>query len=659
MKLLLRLGSAWVAGAGFAALAASFPPDWKNDQPVQMPQPGLVKFSLPLETLSAARPGLEDLRLFDDTGRELPFLLERPAPQKPVVGAGRNFHVTARGQTTVATFETRLPLPIKGVTLVTPSQNFLKPVTLEGSADGADWQTLVSNQPVFRLANGASQLHLAIPPIPWPLLRITVDDRRSAPIALTGTEILAAAGETAPAEPLGLSLAERDESPGQTRLTLQAAGANVTLAELSVLTDEPLFTRRVTLSVREYAENQISEAVLARDVIYRVAVEGQPPAAKLDLAPEVFLPARELFLTIDNGDSPPLHISGVTVRRRLVHLVFLAAQAGTFHLLSGNPRCTAPRYDLGGLDVKAELLPAVSAAALGGNPSYRPAETLAGIQPGGTAIDVSAWKYRKRLELAREGVQQLELDPEVLSRAGRSFQDLRLVREGKQVPYILERTGLLRSVSLEAVRADDPKRPTLSRWTLKLPQPMLPVVQLQCTTPTTLFKRTVLLSEEIADERGERHRVDLGSDAWVRTPEQKEGKISLAFSQSPQTDRLALEIENGDNPPLNLENFQAWYPATRLLFKAAPGTETYLYYGHPRTNAPRYDLDLVARQLLAAEKNKVALGGEEVLKKSSWSESAAFAGSASWLFWVALGAVVVALLVVIARLLPKSTPPPG
>jgi len=71
---------------------------------------------------------------------------------------------------------------------------------------------------------------------------------------------------------------------------------------------------------------------------------------------------------------------------------------------------------------------------------------------------------------------------------------------------------------------------------------------------------------------------------------------------------------------------------------------------------PRYDLSLVADQLLAAEKDAASLSSEEQLRKTSWRESP-MPGQGGLLFWGALTAVVAALLIIIGRLLPKSPPP--
>ena len=73
--------------------------------------------------------------------------------------------------------------------------------------------------------------------------------------------------------------------------------------------------------------------------------------------------------------------------------------------------------------------------------------------------------------------------------------------------------------------------------------------------------------------------------------------------------------------------------------------------------APRYDLALVAGRILAAEKSVAALGPEESARTGGWSDRALAGSRAGVLFWGALILVVVALLVVVAQLLPKPPAP--
>lgn len=635
------------------AIAADFPPDWKFVQTLPISQTGLVKVSVPLDSLTAARPGLEDLRLYDNAGREIPYLIERPAQAEPVTRGAKKIQVTVNAASTVVTIDTGFTQPISGLTLQTPARDFLKAVQIEGSSNPSAWQTLDRGQLCFYQPGGANKLHLSLPSGVWPFLRLTLDDRRSAPIPITGAQVHAESGLPAPAEPVEATIIGRSEEPGQTRLTLRLAGANFTLAGLNVATPEALFTRPVALSQSAYIENEIRESILARSSIYRVAVEGQPTVSNLTFAVDTPVHTRELVVTVQNDDNPPLQITGVTARRRPVYLTFLATPSGPYHLLSGNTQCPAPRYELTSL--KADLAGAtprpLAPGPLTANTAYRPTDPLAAVQALGTALDISDWKFRRRVQLKQDGVQQLELDLATMAEVNGSLSDLRIVREGKQIPYILERTSQSRSFTPTVNRADDPRRPAVSRWQVALPHRALPITRLTCATTAPYFKREMRLLEERRDERGETYTVSLASVVWVRTLGQKPAPIALPMGGAPQTDKLILEIDNGDNPPLELEKFEAWYPVTRVLFKSAPDADTFFYYGNPEAHTPQYDLELIVPRLLAAEKIIVALGAPESLRPGA--RSGGIAGAAGWAFWAVLAAVVAALLVILARLLPK------
>jgi len=662
MKRLNKFDTNWswclALAFSFSIHAAGLPAEWQREQPFNVPAPGLVKLSLPVETLDAARPALEDLRLYDDAGNELPYLIQRPVPVAKVVQNIKSFHVSLTPSNTVIVLETGLTQPLDDVTLETPAGGFIKPVRIEGSTDLKSWRTLEQGQPVFRQPDGASRLHVSFPAGSWPWLRLTVDDQRTPPIPFTGAYIRVSVTESAPGEWMPAVIAERSENPGETRLALNLGAANLSLSAVQVETAEPLFSRQVTFAVPQISEGFIHEQTIGQGVIYRVVIEGQPAVESL-LAPlQSQVRSRELLLFIHNQDSPPLPITAVRVERRPVYLVFLARQAGVCHLLTGNNQCAAPHYDLAALDMnlKSVAVAPLKLSPPAGNSNYRPPEVLPGIEETGAALDVTAWKYRKPVKIARDGAQQLELDLDALGHAQPDFQDLRLLHGSNQVPYIIERTSISRSLAPAVIATNGTKDPKLSRWLIKLPQSNLPVTRLSCVTRTALFQRDVALYEELADERGEKYRHNLSGASWIQKPDRKSGEFSLTLDGPPQSDTLFLETHNGDNPPIELDQFQLFYPVTRILFKARPDDELFLYYGNPRVDSPRYDLSLVAGQLLAADKAVASPTAEQQLRKSSWREHE-ISRTGGVVFWGILSLVVVVLLIIISRLLPKSPPP--
>src|ERR1044071_3204572 len=654
---LVRRGLPKLAGWLVAGLVSGPAPaatfsEWQQRQPVEVPAPGLVQVALPPATLDALRPGLEDLRLADPTGAEMPFLIQRPAPEPAPVHNPKSFKAALRGVATVLEIETGLGVPMNAVTLETADRDWIKAVRLEGSRDGQRFIVIADGIPLFR-QGGVSDLTVRFPAATWAWLRLTVDDQRSAPAAFTGARLHAAEAVDAPVEPAIVTVKSREELEGDTRLLLDLGAANLTLATIEIDTPEVLFQREITLRVPELVGDEIHESDLARGFIYARDLANVTRARKTSLPVDRQVRSRELILLIRNFDSPPLDFSAVRAWRRPVYLLFQSRQPGAHFLYSGNSQCPTPHYDLGPLagELKRAQRATLATGTLAPNPDYRAGEALPGLGETGAPLDTRPWRYRKALRLVEPGPQQVELDLDGLAGARPDLADLRLVRESNQVPYLVERTSLTRQLSPAVTGADDPKRPRVSRWRIALPRPALPLTRLECRARTTLFERSLRLWEEVPDGRGGRVRVELGGAEWRRTADSKETPLFIALTRAPKSGTLFLETDNGDNPAIELERFRLAHAVTRLVFKAT--SPPMLYYGNPSALAPRYDLRLVATKLLSAERSVAALGAEERLKPGARTEGEPLSGARGWLFWGILGLVVAGLMAVIVRLLPK------
>ncbi|MGI8603507.1 MAG: DUF3999 family protein [Verrucomicrobiales bacterium] len=641
-----------------AAQTSAFSPDqWRYEQTLDVRAAGLSRVDLPLATLDVSRPALEDMRIVDAAGNEVPFLIERPAPQSETRQRAKSFHASLGADATTIVLETGMTGPARGVTLESPAKEFIKSVRVEGSHDKENWQQLASGVPIFRQPSGAAKLRVEIAPAVWEFLRLTMDDRRSEAVPFTGAQVHREE-TSAPEEPAAVTIKSRDESPGLSRLVLDLGGANLRLATLKFQTSERLFTRLVTVAVPEVTEEGIREQRVADGTVHRLDVEGTT-SEHLDVRVEKQIRSRELLVLIHNHDSPPLAIAAVNATRRPTQLLFRAREPGPFKIFTGNSQCAAPHYDVAALSewLTRAVAQDVKPSSLAGNTRYRVSETLPGIAESGSALDLSDWKYRKPVHVAQPGVQQLELDLEVLSHATSGLADLRLVRDGQQVPYLLERTSISRPLTPMVTLANDPKKPQLSRWSFKLPHPALPVTRLACNSATPLFQREMRLWEEASDERGGKYPRELCRATWRRTPGRPVADLVLTLNQTPLTETMLLETDNGDNPPIEISNVRAFYPVTRLCFKAPPGAEQRLelFYGNRKAAAPRYDLSLITTQLLAAEKRIAALAPQSAAIKSIWPEAASMTVPRRILFWGVLAVVVAVLLTVLAKLLPKAS----
>jgi len=164
------------------------------------------------------------------------------------------------------------------------------------------------------------------------------------------------------------------------------------------------------------------------------------------------------------------------------------------------------------------------------------------------------------------------------------------------------------------------------------------------------------LWEEVTDERGDKFASELGRATWDQMPNSRKRDLVIELNARPKSDTLFLETDNGDNPAIELRDFRGFYPVTRVVFKATPdpAQPIWLYYGNPDATAPHYDLTLVAGELLKADRSTVAPGTEENLSPKSAFVGQTLTGSTRYIFWGALALVVIVLLAIMSRFLPKA-----
>ena len=93
------------------------PNEWRNTQAFEVPAKGLVRVNVPPATLDAAQPGLEDLRIIDSKGDQVPYLIERLLPDAESKMRPAVFRSTIENGATRLNVKTGTSAPIIGVTL--------------------------------------------------------------------------------------------------------------------------------------------------------------------------------------------------------------------------------------------------------------------------------------------------------------------------------------------------------------------------------------------------------------------------------------------------------------------------------------------------------------------------------------------------------------
>ncbi len=241
----------------------------------------------------------------------------------------------------------------------------------------------------------------------------------------------------------------------------------------------------------------------------------------------------------------------------------------------------------------------------------------------------------------------MELDPEVLAHSARDFADLRVIRDGQQLPYLLKHSSDTREVDTSFELVSDAKRPTMSIWKVSLPFVGYPVHEVVLESDSPLFERLMLMREE--------NSAALNSFRWTRQPNQQASPMNFSLDQKLAGDAFIIETDNGDNAPLQLTRVRLKHRVVNVWFHAAATGPAYLYYAQPQAAAPRYDLTLMRAEFEKAAKIPGKLGAAETLHAIETANASSTSGGP--LLWAALALVVGVLLWVIRRLLPKIEVP--
>jgi hypothetical protein len=610
------------AAAGLLLLCAASAPAadldasraaWRFRRDVQVaPRDGFAELAVPPELLAHAAPDLRDLRLVDQSGADVPYVVDRRGEhvtarvypgalvdtrREPV---GPPDDRTARVSWTVDLGEART---FDTLAIEVADTDFAKHVRVEASADQASWRTVRDDAPVFARKWQGGVRHTGIvldAPETARFVRLTTRDDAESP----GVEIR------------GVTAFWLRRAPGQTWsrpavLTPVASGrvsryrvdlpSGLPIEALTVDADDPAFSRRVVLV--EAGQGQ-GERVAADRSLYRVRLPEEDLAGEhLTLVVAPPLRTGPLFLDVHEGDSPPLRGLRATVSGTATRLVF-AASVAPVALYYGNDVTRAPVYDLAALQARLSATRDVSPAQLGPerpNGAFaRPAPlALGGLR--GAAVDASRWRFTRPLQTGgADDLYVTTLAPSDLGRLRPDLGDLRVVDDaGRQVPYILEASAAEVAVPLEVEPLAGVAGGRVSRYRLQTAgteRAALPLHGLALDVPEAFFDRRVRV--RVPDE-GKRRGTLADAAVQRRPPRDAEQPAALRLEWAPTFVReLELEVDEGDNAPLTLAGVRGLVQVPRITFPAGQGTYRVLL-GNPGAERPRYDLAGLRAEVLA------------------------------------------------------------
>jgi hypothetical protein len=302
--------------------------------------PGFYSIALQPDLVAESKADLSDLRLIDDSGHFVPYVLAQGQPpwmdnSAPYFAFPAVAARSAADSGTTYVVKNIAPAPVNNLFIKLKNAAVERTLNLFGSDDLIHWYVIEENiaiQPAAS-ANGSDyDQQLSFPPSNYHYIKLMVNDKHKGSI-----KFLAAGTYQQRSLPVkyseiaGAKFVKKD-SGKNTYITISLAG-NYWVDMITLGIKAPKFYNR-NVSIYDISGRQ--RELLSTDAI-RSDIKGVLP---------VEVKTSKLLLEIDNEDSPPLSVAQVslfqTERSALAYL-----EAGkAYQLLTGDPNAVAPSYDL-------------------------------------------------------------------------------------------------------------------------------------------------------------------------------------------------------------------------------------------------------------------------------------------------------------------------
>lgn len=373
---------------------------WEYFVPVPIPasktdnSPTLLDLILGKEVFAHARPDLADLRLYDTTGKTIPYALRFRRPQsirETVPTTEFNRAEPNDGPSELTLDLQRDDIQYNEIKVVTSGANFRRAIEVDGSEDGKTWRRLVAGD-LLRYEHEKQKLDIdsltftdsrfrylrvRIHPDPKP---VTINQNLGR-FRITEVNVLRHVEE--PGERLTQDATLQPREPGRTYgapgsvWIIDLGGDNVPCDRIEADIADSEFARDIMI------EAEVPTGPLRQLRFTDIGIMGERLWQRKPGEPKKPLIAnfgevqtRRLRLHVTDYRNPPLSIRSIKFSAPARQVVFArpASEAGEPQLFFGNPRAELPNYDFA-RNLPEKLAPPPARAELKSaarNPSFVP-----------------------------------------------------------------------------------------------------------------------------------------------------------------------------------------------------------------------------------------------------------------------------------------------
>jgi Protein of unknown function (DUF3999) len=372
--------------APFAALADTpLPPAWKHwrySRAIELATPDattgaaantttgttqLASVVAPRDLYAHAEPALADLRVIDDQGAEIPFVIfQRLGSSK-----SSTLPTTLRENSFTAGAFTQLVLDAGAhapfhntVRIETGDPDFIEWVQVEASDDGHLWRMVQDRAPIFRFRKNAHEgtqlVRYSENNSQYLRVRILDGDNK---FPATGAQILLESSEPAERVPLEMVMvADAKQPAGRSVWSAELGAAMPLVTEVRFdVSAPPEFIRSVEVSSSADGKDW---GTLRNAEIYRYRRDDAQQQELAVIVSNGWAQSRYLRVEIVNGNDAPLDAAAPKLYITPRHIVFEPQPGRSYRVVYGQERASPAQYDLG-RRVNADQMAAALAGQLG------------------------------------------------------------------------------------------------------------------------------------------------------------------------------------------------------------------------------------------------------------------------------------------------------
>lgn len=357
-----------LAALGAALFAADLPSAWRSwrySRAIELERGGMLNYvTLDREAFSHSENRLGDLRIVDDSGRELPYEMRSqiaPPPQPIRVSSTLRENSFVPGQFTQVVLDLgERPRFHNSLRIQTPESDFINWVEVATSDDAHQWRIVNSRAPIsrFRKENLEGNQTLRYSENNARYLRVRIQEAghtfQVTDIEVYSSPIVKRESRAERGVPLTASLTPDGGGAGsQTQWTVDLGSTTIPVEKFNFETSQPEFYRAVRILA---SSDQKEWQPAGGGEIHRYVAGGKTEASLSVQCYESWGP-RYWRVEVLNGNDAPLSSVRLSVVMPLLFLLFHPAPNHSYRLIYGNARAAAPQYDL----ARTLQIPAVDA----------------------------------------------------------------------------------------------------------------------------------------------------------------------------------------------------------------------------------------------------------------------------------------------------------